>query len=66
MRSPVRLLLAMLLAAVPVLNAQAPAASPAPTASAPVVKSWFVRLIPPRPTFDKDMTDSEQKLMEQH
>ena len=30
------------------------------------MKSWFIRLIPPRPTFDKDMTESEQKLMEQH
>lgn len=30
------------------------------------MKSWFIRLIPPRPTFDKDMTDTEQKLMEEH
>jgi uncharacterized protein YciI len=30
------------------------------------MKSWFIRLIPPRPTFDKDMTEAEQKLMEQH
>lgn len=30
------------------------------------MKSWFVRLIPPRPTFDKDMTDAENKLMELH
>jgi uncharacterized protein YciI len=66
MRSPARLLLVLLLFAVPTLGAQAPAASPAPTPSAPVLKSWFVRLIPPRPTFDKDMTDAEQKLMEQH
>jgi uncharacterized protein len=52
--------------------AQAPAAStnatantnPAPTA--PVMKTWFLRLIPPRPTFDKDMTDAEGALMEQH
>jgi uncharacterized protein YciI len=32
----------------------------------PVMKTWFARLIPPRPTFDKDLTPSEQALMEQH
>jgi uncharacterized protein YciI len=32
----------------------------------PLAKTWFVRLIPPRPTFDKDMTAHEQKLMEEH
>ena len=30
------------------------------------MKSWLIRLIPPRPTFDKDMTDAEGALMEQH
>jgi uncharacterized protein YciI len=30
------------------------------------MKTWFIRLIPPRPTFDKDMTDAEQKLMDEH
>jgi uncharacterized protein len=53
-------------------GAQTPAASanatanrnPAPTAAA--MKTWFLRLIPPRPTFDKDMTDAEGALMEQH
>lgn len=30
------------------------------------MKTWFLRLIPPRPTFDKDMTDAEGALMEQH
>jgi len=40
---------------------------PAPqAAAAPALKSWFVRLIPPRPTFDKDMTPAEQAVMEQH
>jgi uncharacterized protein YciI len=26
----------------------------------------LIRLIPPRPTFDKDTTEAEQKLMDQH
>ncbi len=64
MKSLVRLMLALLLVAVPSLYAQAPAASPG--VAAPVLKSWFVRLIPPRPTFDKDLTDTERKLMEEH
>lgn len=46
---------------------QAPAApSTAAEPAAPTLKSWFIRLVPPRPTFDKDMTTSEQTLMEQH
>jgi uncharacterized protein YciI len=32
----------------------------------PVKKSWFIRLIPPRPTFDKDLNEAEGKLMEEH
>jgi uncharacterized protein len=52
--------------------AQAPAASTNATANtnqapaAAAMKTWFLRLIPPRPTFDKDMTDAEGALMEQH
>jgi uncharacterized protein YciI len=45
------------------------AAQPAPasqTQNVPVKKTWFVRLIAPRPAFLKDMTENEQKLMEQH
>jgi uncharacterized protein YciI len=30
------------------------------------MKSWFIRIIPPRPHFDKDATPAEQALMEQH
>jgi len=30
------------------------------------MKTWFVRLIPPRPTFDRDMTQTEQAVMEAH
>jgi uncharacterized protein YciI len=45
------------------------AAPPAPASQVspvPAQKTWFIRLIPPRPTFDKDLSDVEQKLMEQH
>jgi uncharacterized protein YciI len=66
MRSPVRFLLAILLFAAATLCAQTPAANLDPAAPAPAQKSWFVRLIPPRPTFDKDMTDAEGKLMDLH
>ena len=66
MTNPARLLLALVLVAMPTLYAQAPAANSAPAPAAPILKSWFIRLIPPRPTFDKDMTDAEQKLMEEH
>jgi uncharacterized protein YciI len=52
----------------PRLSAQAPAADPKPAAPAPApaMKTWFLKLIPPRPTFDKDATPAEQALMEQH
>ena len=30
------------------------------------MKTWFIRIIPPRPTFDKDESPAEQALMEQH
>ena len=43
-----------------------PSANPSAAPAAPVMKTWFLRLIPPRPTFDKDMTDAEGALMEQH
>jgi uncharacterized protein YciI len=36
------------------------------TSAVPVKKSWFIRLIPPRPTFDKDFNEVEGKLMEEH
>lgn len=67
MRIPIRLLLAVLLFAAPVLCAQAPPQTSGPTAatSAPAMKAWFIRLVP-RPTFLKDMTEDEKKVMEQH
>ena len=30
------------------------------------MKTWFVHLIPPRPTFGTDMTDAEGALMQKH
>jgi uncharacterized protein YciI len=64
MRNPARLVLAVLLMAAPALCAQAPAATP--TAAAPAMKAFFIRLIPPRTTFLQEMTDAERKLMAGH
>jgi len=62
----IRIVAAMLLLGLsPLLAAQAPAGS-APDPASPIVKSWLIRLIPPRPTFDKDATPAELALMEQH
>ena len=36
------------------------------TSSVPVKKSWFIRLNPPRPTFDQDLNEEEGKLMNEH
>ena len=36
------------------------------SAQAAQKKTWFIRLIPPRPTFDKDATPAENALMSQH
>jgi uncharacterized protein len=69
------LISALLLSFAPALSAQAPAtnaqqAAPAPSASPtpakPPMKSWLIRIIPPRPTFDKDSTPAEDALMDQH
>src|ERR1039458_1379000 len=46
--------------------AQAQTAPGSQTPAPPAMKTWFVRLIPPRPTFMQDMTESEQKLMQEH
>lgn len=65
------LIAALLLAVGSAYALAQPAATPATTpasqaAPAPATKTWFIRLIPPRPTFDKDITPAEQKLMDQH
>jgi uncharacterized protein YciI len=48
------------------LAAQTSTSTPAPKAEATPLKSWFIRIIHPRPTFDKDMSAAEQDLMVQH
>jgi len=70
----VTLLAAALLAGLATLVcAQAPAANSANspnTASAPAqpkpMKTWLIRIIPPRPTFDTDAKPDEQALMDMH
>lgn len=62
MKNLSRILLAALLFAAPALLAQSAAA---PATPAPAMKSWFIRLVP-RPTFLKDITEDEKKVMEQH
>jgi uncharacterized protein YciI len=58
----------VLLAAVSaVAMAQTAPTQPAPQAApAPALKTWFVRLVPPRATFANDMTETEQALMTAH
>jgi uncharacterized protein YciI len=49
--------------------AQSPSAAtePAPQAQQTAArKTWFVRLIPPRPTFAQDITPDEMKVMKEH
>ncbi len=67
MKTGARLLIAALLLAVSPVIAQTPAQAPTQAAApAPAAKTWFVRLIPPRPTFIQDMTAAESALMDQH
>jgi uncharacterized protein YciI len=66
MKNPARLLLAFLLIVLPPMSAQTPAANSGPAAAAPAIKTWFIRLIPPRPTFDKDMSEAETNQMKLH
>jgi uncharacterized protein YciI len=48
------------------LSAQAPCANANSTETVPAMKTFFIRIIPPRPTFDKDATPAEQALMNAH
>ncbi len=48
------------------LFAQTPAADAKPQEAKPVTKTWFIRLIPPRPTFAQDATPAEEAVMAQH
>jgi len=65
MKNPVWFLPAVLTLAGLALCAQTPAANPKPANSA-AMKTWFIRIVPPRPTFDKDATAPEQALMDAH
>jgi uncharacterized protein YciI len=48
------------------LSAQTPTANATPKEAAPTMKTFFIRIIPPRPTFDRDATPAEQALMDEH
>jgi uncharacterized protein YciI len=56
--------MAVAIACVSASRAQVPAAAPA-VAPAPKLR-FFLKLVPPRPTFADDMTPEEGKLMQQH
>jgi len=69
------LIAALLLSLAPAQFAQTPAAKSPETAPnegppaelpKPPMKSWLIKIIPPRPTFDKDGTPAENALMSQH
>lgn len=48
------------------VSGQSPAAGNSAAPALPAMKSWFIRLIPPRPTFAQDATAAEKALMERH
>ncbi|MGP8270335.1 MAG: YciI family protein [Terracidiphilus sp.] len=56
----------LLAAGVACALAQAQTSPASQVQTPPAMKTWFVRLIPPRPTFMQDMTEGEQKLMQEH
>jgi uncharacterized protein YciI len=58
------LVVAVAITCVSTSPAQVPAAAPA-AAPAPKLR-FFLKLVPPRPTFADDMTPEEGKLMQQH
>ena len=66
MKNPVLIVFAALLFGAAALCAQAPAASSQPKEAAQPMKTWLIRIIPPRPHFDQNATPAEQALMDQH
>lgn len=66
MSSPSRFLLAVLLLTAQPLCAQSPASPAGTEAPTTAIKTWFIRLIPPRTTFAQDITEAEQELMQEH
>jgi uncharacterized protein len=57
---------ALILSLLPTLYQPASAANPSTAQAQTAMKSWLIRLIPPRPTFANDATPAEQAVMEQH
>jgi uncharacterized protein YciI len=45
---------------------EAQTAASSQTPAPPAMKTWFIRLIPSRPNFDKTLSESEEKLMKEH
>ena len=66
MKKPAWLLIAVLALGGLALSAQTLPANSNSQQTAPTAKFWLIRLIPPRPTFDKDATPDEMALMAQH
>ena len=66
MKKSVWFLLAVLAFGGLTFSAQAPSANANPKEAAPVMKTFFIRIIPPRPTFDKDASPAEQARMDAH
>jgi len=57
---------ALILSLLPTMFQPASAANPSTAQAETNMKSWLIRLTPPRPTFANDATPAEQALMAQH
>jgi uncharacterized protein len=57
---------ALILSLLPTMFQPASAANSSSAQAETNIKSWLIRLTPPRPTFANDATPAEQALMEQH
>jgi uncharacterized protein len=57
---------ALILSLLPTLFQPASAENSGTAQAQPATKSWLIRLVPPRPTFENDATPAEQALMQQH
>jgi uncharacterized protein len=57
---------ALILSLLPTMFQPASAANPSSAQAQTAMKTWLIRLVPPRPTFADDATPAEQAVMEQH
>jgi uncharacterized protein len=57
---------ALILSLLPTMFQPASAANNGSAQAQINMKSWLIRMVPPRPTFDKDASPAEQELMQQH